>query len=284
MPTPAAVAHAMHEVIEPINSVAYFSPEWNDAWTALGIEPAMLGYFAGRGAPFHDAPAAVVAATFFNFNPALVAGALQACWAVTTPQDALAARARAMQALFERLEVPTDGVAEATELARRAMASVDLAGRPLAAANTAVTASGLPLADLWQALTTLREYRGDGHVALLTTSGLTPVEAVIVFSTWQEGISQRFLRSSRAIDDAAWDAGVAALTERGWMDADGLTVAGAAWRQELETRTDELAAAPWDALGLEATRRLFDLLLPIGKAAAGAFPRPFDLDDSFPTD
>ena len=211
-----------------------------------------------------------------------MAGALQACWAVTTPQDVLAARARAMQALYERLEVPTDGVAEATELARRAMGGVDTAGRPLAAANTAVPASGLPLADLWQALTTLREHRGDGHVALLTTSGLTPVEAVVLFATWQEGISQRFLQASRAIDDDTWEAGRAGLVERGWMDADGVTVPGAAWRQELENRTDELASAPWEALGDADTRRLFDLLLPMARAAAGAYPRPYELDVTFP--
>ncbi len=282
MPTSAVVARAMHEVIEPINSIAYFAPEPNDAWVELGIDPAVLGYFAGRAAPLNGAPAPVVAAMFFNFSPALVAGALQACWAVTTPQDVLAARARAMQALYERLEVPTDGVAEATELARRAMAAVDTAGRPLAAANTAVAASGLPLADLWQAVTTLREYRGDGHVALLTTSGLSPVEAVVLFANWQEAISQRFLRASRAIDDAAWEAGRAGLVERGWMDDDGLTVPGAAWRQELENRTDELATAPWEALGADDSRRLFDLLLPFARAAASAYPRPYELDGAFP--
>ncbi|MGW4705916.1 helix-turn-helix domain-containing protein, partial [Streptomyces sp. NPDC004285] len=48
---------------------------------------------------------------------------------------------------------------------------------------------------------------------------------------------------------------------RGLLDPEGAaTDAGRALRAEVERRTDELAAAPWEALGAEDTARLADLL------------------------
>jgi hypothetical protein len=52
---------------------------------------------------------------------------------------------------------------EAADLAATAAAAVDLSGRPLAAANTGIAVPDELHLRLWQALTTLREHRGDGH-------------------------------------------------------------------------------------------------------------------------
>lgn len=289
MATPAALARAMHTVIEPLQAIAYFAPEWRDAWEGLGLEPTAQGYIAGRAAPLGAVGAGPVAAIFFNFNPALVDLGVPAAWSIVSPAQVLGARAEAMQACLARLladvEEPTptdDEVAEATGLAERAMADVFLGGRPLAAANARVPRSGLSLADLWQAITTLREYRGDGHVALLTTAGLSPVEAIVLFAGWQDQVSRRFLQRTRLWDDDAWAAGVDGLRRRGLADADGLTSDGLAYRQELEDRTDEAAGAPWASLGEDDTRRLWTLLRPVAAAAAAAYPRPAPIPAEMP--
>lgn len=107
------------------------------------------------------------------------------------------------------------------------VSGADLAKRPLAAANTAVPLPDEPFSRLWQHLTVLRERRGDGHVALLTATGLTPVESLELYAAWQDRVSARFLKGSRMWDDAAWAAGPERLQQRGWFDEDGsLTEAG----------------------------------------------------------
>ncbi len=276
------LARAMHAVLEPIHAVAYFATEQQAAWESLGLEPRGQGYFAGRAAPLGRVEAGTVAATFGNFSPALVAMVVPAVWDVAEPEAVLRARAEGMQATFEALEVPTDGVVEATELARRAAEELDVSGRPLAAANREVIASGLPLADLWQALAVLREHRGDGHVALLVASGLSPVEALVLYVAWQGTVSRRFLQTTRGWDDAAWDAAVSELTEAGLLADGALTADGQGLRDQLEERTDELAAAPWQHLGEEDSRRLWELLQPIAAATAAGFPRPPTVPDRFP--
>ena len=57
------------------------------------------------------------------------------------------------------------------ESAGRAAAAVDVPGRPLAAANAALPVPDRPHLALWQSLTTLREHRGDGHIAALMIEG-----------------------------------------------------------------------------------------------------------------
>lgn len=282
MATATQLARAMHEVVEPTLAVAFFAPECTAAWEGLGLEPVAQGYVAGRAAPLGAVGPGPVAATFFNFNPALIDMAIPQAWDLASPAQLLGARAQAMQDCFERLEVPEDDVEEATELARRAMDGVFLGGRPLAAGNARVPASGLPLADLWQAVGTLREYRGDGHVAVLTTAGLSPVEAIVLFAGWQDRVSRRFLQRTRLWDDEAWDAALDRLAARGFADENGLTSTGMAFRQDLEDRTDAAAAAPWENLGEGATRRLWDLLRPVAVAASAGFPRPVTIPETMP--
>jgi hypothetical protein len=278
--TPAGLARAMHGVIEPINSIAYFSAQLAEAWQEAGLEPFTQGYFGGRSAPLGQVGASVVAATFYNFHPSVVAMGVPSAWDVASPARLLELRAAGMQATFEALEVPMNDVEEATTLARHAAQGITFAGRPLAAANNDVVASGAPLADLWQALTTLREHRGDGHTAVLTAERVHPVEALVLYAAWEERISRRFLQATRGWDDDAWESAQRSLADRGLVGDDGhLTDAGVAHRDRLEERTDELAASPWAALGEDATRRLWHLLQPIAATAGAAYPRPWVVPD-----
>ena len=69
----------------------------------------------------------------------------------------------------------------AAELARAAAeeASRRIEGRPLAAAHADVAWPAEPHLVLWHAQSILREYRGDGHIALLVVHGLSGVEALV---------------------------------------------------------------------------------------------------------
>src|SRR5262249_60675664 len=56
-------------------------------------------------------------------------------------------------------------------------AGADPTGRPLFAANVAVVPPDDSLGNLWQLATTLREHRGDGHIAAMVSEGITGLEA-----------------------------------------------------------------------------------------------------------
>lgn len=276
---------AVHAVNELVHSIVYFAPEVQAEFEALGLEPRGQGYVAGRAAPLGAVGPHVTTAIFYNFSPRLHHHALPAAWEITSPEAVLAARARGIQAVYERVEAPTDGLEELTDLAVRAVDGLSLAGRPLAAANVGVPLPEQPFARAWQALTVLREHRGDGHIAALAVAGLGPVEALAVYVAWQDGVSERFLRASRAWADEDWDAARARLRERGWLaDDDTLTELGKRERDGIEERTDRLAAPPYEQLGRNGTERLFDLARPLAQALNdnGGWKRPVPLPDAFP--
>lgn len=284
MPSPAELARALHAVVEPIHNALYFTADVQERYGALGLEPRTQGYFAGRAAPMGRVTAGTVAATFFNFNPALVAMMLPAVWDVAAPGQVLDARRDGIEAMYRRIAGPTDGLHEAAELLGGALDDLSYAGRPLAAANAALTAPDEPFGAVWHHVSVLREYRGDGHVALLTASGLDPVDVLVVYAAWQGKVSRRFIQSSRVWDDVAWQAAEERLRDRGWLGADGtLTEAGRAWRDGIEADTDRLAAPPWAALGEDGSRRLYDLLRPVATAivTGDVFPRPGDPPPAF---
>ncbi|WP_370324751.1 hypothetical protein [Euzebya sp.] len=281
MTSPATLARALHGVIEPFHAILYLSPTAHAAWEQLGLEPRGQGYVAGRIAPFGPVGPDVANAVSFNFNPALFDHALPAAWDIASPAEVLATRARIVETIFTDVGAPTDRLAEATAIAVTAAEATPLPGRPLAAANRRVPPPGTPWAALWQALAVVREHRGDGHVALLVAEDLAPVDALVLYSAWQSNVSRRFLQRSRLWDDEAWAAGEARLRSRGLLDDDGLTADGEVFRGHLEQRTDELAAAPWVAIGADASLLLFDLMVPVVRAmaAGGLWKREVTIPD-----
>jgi hypothetical protein len=85
------------------------------------------------------------------------------------------------------------------------------------------------------------------------------------------------LQPNRGWTDEDWADATARLTERGWLDEDGLvTDVGRQARREIEHRTDELALGPWRALGDDGAERLADLAAPLVRKVVdrGAFPVP----------
>ncbi|MFG2125172.1 hypothetical protein [Streptomyces sp. NPDC048710] len=262
-------ARTMWERYEPVHDLVYFAPEARQAADRLGMRGFWMGYFALRAAPLGAVSPSVVTGSFYVFHPARVARALPDAWGYAAPEEVLAARGEAMDAAMTRLFGPdvtrSADLAEAADLAWEAAAAADVPGRVLAAANQALERPERPTVRLWQALTTLREHRGDGHVAVLVGLGLGPVEAMVLKAAAGES-DGAFLRETRRWEPEDWAAAEAALRERGFLAEDGsLTRAGVAGRAHIETRTDEAAERPWTALGAERTARLAELLEPLAR-------------------
>src|SRR5205085_390162 len=141
----------------------------------------------------------------------------------------------------------------------------DLAGRPLYAANAALPWPDAPHLVLWSAATRLREHRGDGHVAALLAAPLDPCEANVAL-TATGSAPDGMQREYRWWSEADWQAAVARLQQRGWLDAAGtFTAAGRAAREAVEQRTDALALGPWEHLGAAQSQRLWTLLRDISE-------------------
>ncbi|NMI00614.1 hypothetical protein HF526_25380 [Pseudonocardia sp. K10HN5] len=266
--------------------MVYFAPETERLLTGAGLEPGRMTYFAGRAAPMGAVSASVVAATFYNFNPDLVARHIPAAWELADPATLVAARFAAADAALRRLlgdeTVASPAVAEAAGLARRAAEACDPQGRPLAAGHLDLEWPVEPHLVLWHALSILREHRGDGHIALLLDAGLTGIEALVTATATGKGFVVPFAKASRGWSDAQWDGAVAALRSRGLLgdgdgsgpDGLGLTAEGDALRRRLEGDTDRLGAGPWSHLGADDAGRLAELggVLVRTLVAAGCFP------------
>ncbi|WP_133913218.1 SCO6745 family protein [Streptomyces sp. NBC_00582] len=263
------VARALWERFEPIHGLVYFTPEVRRAADDLGLRGYWMGYFALRAAPLGPAPASVVTSCFYVFHPDRVSRALPDAWGYADPAAVLAARARAVGAAMSSLYGPevlaSDDLAEAADLAWAAAEAADTAGRVLGAANQALARPAEPHLRLWQALTTLREHRGDGHVAVLVAHGVGPVEAMVLKCAAGES-REEFQRQTRKWDLEPWQAARGRLWERGWLDEDGhLTKEGAVAHTEMEAATDAAATQPWTALGADPTTRLTHLLEPLAR-------------------
>jgi len=179
-----SLARAVWQFGEPVHAVTYYAPERRAATDALGLKGGWMSYFGCRAAPLGAVEAPVVAALFFNFAPSMVARAVPDVWSYATPAELLDARIESMDGALRRVlgdeVVQSSGVARAAELATAAVAGCDMTGRPMGAANQSVVAPDVPHLRLWQALTAIREHRGDGHVHCLVDAGVLPSHALVL--------------------------------------------------------------------------------------------------------
>jgi hypothetical protein len=275
--TSPGTARRLWALAEPFHALTYFAQECRDAAERVGAHGFWNGYFAFRAAPLGEVGPEVVTAVFYNFAPDFVARRVPAVWADVSPAAALDARLAGVDAAVRRVlgkQWPDSSEAtEAADLAATAAAAVDLPGRPLAAANTAVMVPDEPHLDLWQSLTTMREHRGDGHSVALAEREVDGITSHVLAAA--AGRSDReWLMRARGWDDAAWDEAVARLAERRWLAEGELTAEGLAMVAAIEADTDRLALRPWRALGDAGCDRLAELLTPVRRAvvAAGDWP------------
>jgi hypothetical protein len=266
-------ARRLWALAEPYHALTYFAAESRDAAEARGLHGFWRGYFAMRAAPLGPVGPAVVTAAFYNFAPAFVAGAVPEVWELAAPESALETRLAGVDAAVRRVlgeEWPDSPEArEAAELAVAAARAVGVQGRPLAAANSVLPVPEPPHLALWQALSTLREHRGDGHNAALLQREISGLQAHVLAAAGGRSTREWLIRA-RGWADEDWDGAVAELTDRAWLEDGDLSAEGLAMTAAVEADTDRLALAPWRALGDVGCDRLAELLTPVRRAVVAA--------------
>jgi hypothetical protein len=269
-----------HRAVDPLHSLAYFVPETEQKLTEAGLRPGRMCYFAGRSAAMGAVGAAVVAATFYNFNPSLVQRHIPRAWTLASPADVLAARLAAADLALRRLlgeeVIDSAELAEAAALARDASQACTPEGRPLFAAHAELDWPAEPHLQLWHAVTLLREHRGDGHLAALLRHDLSGIDAIVSHTATGRGFLEPAAKALRGWSEEEWAASVGRLQERAVLDeaGTGLTEQGQALRARVEAETDAMAAAPWRRLGKTKALRLTEIGKSLSRLViqAGAFP------------
>jgi hypothetical protein len=214
----------------------------------------------------------------------MVAKAVPGCWETVAPLTLCRVRAiAASEALGEACSVEARSNLLATlPLLRRAIAACDGAGRVMASANrglwpTIGTALGTGgLAEAWQACTTLREHRGDGHVAALVAHGLGGIDAHLL-AAGTKAVPPEILRDNRGWSEEEWARASSRLASRGLLHADGrATDTGRTLHASIEEQTDRLAAPPYAELGDAALVDLHGALAACARevVATGVLPFP----------
>ncbi len=249
--------------INSAHRFVYFVPETAEEYGALGISGFGGSYFGPRAAPLGPVGPEMVVATFYNFHPRAVAAAeIENVWSTASPADLQAARFRVVERAIKRVGVTftPEELAEARALIDQVVAGLDLAGKPLAAANAALALPADSLTALWQQLTTIREWRGDVHNAILIANSVSPCDC-LVLQSGSGRVPAPMLRGSRQWNDEEWNKSVEGLVARGWADASGeLTPEGAAAREAIEDDTDRLCEPIWEPIGEAGAKRLAELV------------------------
>jgi hypothetical protein len=263
----AAKARAVWQYGEPVHAIIYYAPERRAATDALGLKGGWMSYFGCRAAPLGAAAAPVVTALFYNFHPQMVARAIPDAWSYASPDALLDARLTSMDQAMRRVLgddcASSASVVRAAELATAAVAHSNMAGRALGMANQAVPEPDEPHLRLWQALTVIREHRGDGHVEQLVNADVSPSEALVLQAATGRS-PEDGLRANRGWSDDDWTEAAESLLARGLIDrAVRCTTAGVELRQAIEDGTDRLAAPIVDALTDDDADELIDILRPL---------------------
>jgi hypothetical protein len=272
-----STARFLWQRLEPYHGLIYFVPEADRQYTALGLDAGMMGYFASRAAAMGPVPGEVVVATFYNFEPSRVRALVPQAWQRTTAPALWQARLKAVDAALTRIfgtRLQDPDIAAAATLLRSITEACSSEGRPLFAGHLAQAWPCEPHLALWFAITLLREFRGDGHIAALTVEGVSGIEALVVHGATGT-VPSAVLQGTRGWSDRDWAAAVERLQQRGLLDDEGaLTAAGRHHRDRVEQYTDELAAAPWAMLDESQVASLGELGKELSATivAAGTFP------------
>lgn len=268
--------------IETLHAVTYFGEETQSAGADLGLGGFWMGYFGFRAAPLGAVEPGVVDATFFNFAPSFVRRWVPDVWSTAAPDALIEARSRAASATLERLVPDLAATARAVApFLDVAIAAGAAPGRPVFAANRDLPTPSDDVAALWQRCTTLREHRGDGHVAALTAAGVDGLEAHVLIAL-DQGTDPVDLQRTRGWNQDDWAGAVDRLCHRNLVEAGGsLTAAGRELRASVEHATDRLASQPWQHLDEIERTRLIELLTPAATAVSHAgvlrYPNPIGL-------
>ncbi len=271
----AVNARRMFDLLEPICLVTFFADECNEEMAALGHRTYWDGYFASRAAPLGRVPAQVVHAAFYNFADGEAARHIPSAWEAIAPEASVAARergsARSLRRILGDEVAASPGLARAADLATKAAQSTPTEGRVMFAGMRTLPVPTDPVARLWHSATMLREHRGDGHIAALVGVRIGGTEAHALWAATHGIHPPESFGRIHHLPTAKLAAVMAGLRERGLVGADGrITEAGREITQRVEALTDELAAAPYDALPPAELDELIADLEPIAAILVAA--------------
>ncbi|MGP4087155.1 SCO6745 family protein [Streptomyces sp. KR55] len=272
-------ARQCQNALNTLHSTVYFGPDLGRELAGKGIDDPMDWYLAGRAAALGRVGPGVVTALFYNFRYDTIARHLPALWDRVPPEEAVAARLRAADAILRRAfgveALTARPMREAARLALRAVEACGRPGRPMYAAHADQPVPDEPHLALWYAATLLREHRGDGHVAALSAAGLDGLEALVSHSASGAGMPSESVMTSRGWTEQEWSEAEERLRGRGLLAEDGtLTPQGVRLRQELEEETDRADREPYQHLGAEGVAELTRITEEFVRIAgtAGTFP------------
>jgi hypothetical protein len=277
-------ARRLRNALEPMASNVYFAPEVHAAFEALGFGPGVgdpadersvviaepAGYYCSRAACMGQVPGEVVVAAFGVFNPELIIPNVTRGWTIATAAEVLAAREAGATASLERLLGEQPGLERATEILQRAAAAGGAHGRFLYAGLRSLGRPGTPWGDLWRAVDTVREHRGDSHIAAWISAGVDPVEIGLLTEAYYGMPIKRYHRG-RGWTEADLDAGIARLRDRGLFEGQppALSNGGRELRESIEVATDRQQLPILRAIGDEY-EELLSILEPwAGVVVAG---------------
>lgn len=281
-----AAAQLLRNVLEPIASNVYFSPDVNDAFEAIGFGPGVSapecltiaepsGYYCSRAACMGQVPGEVVVAAFGVFNPKLIIPAVERGWSIASADDVLAAREQGATASLRRMLGVPEELTDVTAVLQRAARAGTAPGRFLYAGLRSLPTPDDPMGAFWRAVDMVREHRGDSHLAAWISSGLDPVEIGLLTEIFYDMPRKRYHRS-RGWTDVDLDAGLERLQDRGLVSGDSpteLTPRGRELRESIEAATDAQQEAIIEAIGTDFDR-LIATIGPWSMAIieAGGFP------------
>ncbi|MEY9850251.1 hypothetical protein [Streptacidiphilus sp. MAP5-3] len=232
---------------EPLHAVVYFDPACRSLGRTMGLKGFWMGYFAMRVGPLGPVGPAVAGSVLGAFAPRQVQRALPAAWEVVPPERAVEVRARAGAAALRRvvpgIESLADELAAPTAPLTAMVADAPTLARPLFAANQPLSRRfDDPVERLWQLTTSLREFRGDAHLAALADHGLDGIES-LVLAVATDRVPAETMRADRGWTEDEWADAAERLRSRGLVDEQArATAQGRAERDAVEEATDRLAA------------------------------------------
>jgi hypothetical protein len=260
----------LRNVCEPIGANVYFAPEAHRGYEALGLQGFGSGYFCSRGASLGKPNGLVVTSTFGVFSPAIVVPAVDAGWAATEPGPLLQARYEGAVASLRRLLGEPDAreLAHAVELLRKASDAAEGAGHALFSGLKSLPWPSDPVGQLWRCCDMVREHRGDSHISVWTKALVRPIE-IQLMSELRLGIPLKTYSATRGWTLEQMDAAIDGMERKGWMDGLAFSAAGKAFRDRIESDTDEMEVPLVDAIGADFDR-LVDILRPWAAAIVNA--------------
>ncbi len=202
---------------------------------------------------------------FYSLSPDVVERHTAPAWRVAAPERVLAARGVAVDRALRRLlgdHCGSPELREAAELARRAAEAAGVAGPAHGRRQRrAALAHGAARGALARGHRPARAPRR--RPRRRPPGPPSRARRVPGLARGAVGAAPPELFCGRQWSDTDWAAARARLADRGLVRADGrATDEGLRVRASVEKLTDQLAAAPWDALAPDELTRLSDLLTP----------------------